>query len=76
MGSGAAEKSTKQSRAEGKAGNMREKHRRGVCAIKKGVQRQGREVCRARQTEAGWEHAVHNTYTNSSARLCHVQIIR
>lgn len=41
--SGAAEKSTKPSRAEGKALSMREKHRRGVCVcskreILKGVQ--------------------------------------
>lgn len=31
MRSGAAEKSTKQSRAEGKAQSRREKHRRFVC---------------------------------------------
>lgn len=54
MGSGAAEKSTKQSRAEGKAGNMREKHRRGVCAIKKVCSdREERRVGRDRQRQAG-----------------------
>lgn len=61
--SGAAEKSTKPSRAEGKALGMKEKHRRGVCVcvcvcsnreIPKGVPRQEREVRRTRQAEKGF----------------------